>query len=1386
MKKLFTFPRRCFLLLFLGIGYAAMAQPQRLPVTPDMLSGSQTFMQSEAALGYADPIPYGVANNADDQGWIWLNESVLEADFGRPIALTELRVWSVYSLEPRGGNWAIECSDDHAAWTQAAECLFATRPGGGTNDDGSVRDDCAGWYEIAFNANRNSHRYWRIRQTGVAGFPHSPRSSQIQFYGFTGHIASPFVRAVSPSGKLIRSKTPLQIQLQDGLSEVDPASVRLYLNRQLMASSVSKPAGTNVTLVRYAPAAWPLGTSAVRLVYADKATPAKLQTNDYSYVVVSDREWAGHAAARAKLEARPIPRTSGLQGIVEIGVEPKSISTLPAELEEIRLALTAERNDFQGGARERIAFPELVLDRKSTFKTSFIPSRDLKPGFYKVTGRNPMRSEGTPAPGSECVFAFIVPPPNVPSEQVHGVVEGSPGQDARSAHVLSLDGPWQLAIDPSNIGRKEEWFKRGPVEGARLARVPSVVDEVFPGGYEGAMWYWKESKVDALSAGERILLRFGAVDYLAEIWVNGIQTAEHEGGDTPFTTDITQAVGKGGQVRLVVRVLSPGNQAVDGLSKREIPQGYKNYGLAQWHWNPGGLWQSVDLLRVPSVRVSDIFTDARWRDGIIGCDTTLVNESGQTQKTTLRYEVAPAGGGSIASTELREVDLPVGTSVVKTELGVPNARSWSLDDPYLYRVTVRAASPVGEHDEAVRCGFREFAFRDGYFRLNGKRLWIKSCHNSQHYPIGQHIPTDMGMLRREMINLKAMGFNTVRIPWRAMHPLQLALCDELGFLVYQEHYGSWLMDYSPRHNERFDRSVCETVLRDRNHPALVMRGLLNETPDGPRFRHAVDTLPLVRALDPNRLIILSSGRWDPNLSVGSLSNPGSSGWDCLLGGEEAAEKSASPTIGKRPGAPGDIHHYCARPTPAESVTLLRTMGAGTKNVFLSEFGHGNQMDLLELARLCEQYGSAAEGVDAKLFHSLLDRFEADAKRWGVDQIYPTLSDLVTEAEEIGAQMRREDIDLVRSNPKIAGYSLTAWSDEGYESQGIVTLFREPKHGMFEVFRQGFAPVHWCLFVDPVHVYPGAPMTVEAVLVNEDVLKPGDYPVRLRVLGPNGLVCEKNRTLTIPAPTAQGEPPLALPAFKEQITLDGGPGAYQVSVFFDRGAAARANRTVYLGDREGLPKATGRIAVWAQGNILTPWLAAHGAQPYVFDPAQAPSQREVIMLQGAGPLGDAAAYQALFTRVAQGATVIVLTPNVLVDPKRQARRGLRELDFLPGDDKVRIGNPPGGWEGHDKVLKRHPVFAGLPNGCLMDVTFYRDLISPDWFVLPPSIDAKAEVIAPCFIVKGNYSAGAVMLSIPIGEGRCFLSAFRLVELLGKHPAADRMVLNLLAYAAKSGK
>ena len=101
---------------------------------------------------------------------------------------------------------------------------------------------------------------------------------------------------------------------------------------------------------------------------------------------------------------------------------------------------------------------------------------------------------------------------------------------------ISQNQQWRIARDPDNRGREQRWFVGWPEE-AQPAPVPGIIQQVFP-DYHGVAWYWLSFRVwRTPQADERVLLCFGAVDYLAEVWVNGVAVGGHEGGETPFTLD---------------------------------------------------------------------------------------------------------------------------------------------------------------------------------------------------------------------------------------------------------------------------------------------------------------------------------------------------------------------------------------------------------------------------------------------------------------------------------------------------------------------------------------------------------------------------------------------------------------------------------------------------------------------------------------------------------------------------------------------------------------------------------------------------------------------------------------------------------------------------------
>ncbi|MBN2022068.1 MAG: hypothetical protein JW809_04680 [Pirellulales bacterium] len=1151
-----------------------------------------------------------------------------------------------------------------------------------------------------------------------------------------------------------------------------------------------------------------------------------------------------------------------------------------------------------------------------------------------------------------------------------GLVAVARAVDVPTAVVSLGSEGWLIAGDPQNVGREQQWFGQ-PRPDAVKTHVPWIIQEPMP-GYHGVAWYWRDFVAPANAHRDgRYLLRFWQVDYKADVWLNGRSVGQHEGGESPFVLDVTGAIKPGATNRLAVRVLNPTHEPIDGIVLGETAHRNKAlpYGPGS-AWNQGGIMDDVELLIAGPVRVADVFVRPDWKTGRVRVQTTIHN-AGPATAGRVDFAIAPATSGEtiVAGRSARE--LPSGDTVIETELAVENHRLWDLKEPNLYRLSARVQTEGSESfdEHSVRFGFRDFRIDRGAFRLNGKRIFLRSSHTGNCTPIGLELPHDPDYLRRDLINAKFMGFNMIRFIAGVAKRYQLDLCDEIGLMVYEESYAGWCMAYSAKFAERYDESILGMVQRDRNHPCITIFGLLNETFDGPVFRHAVAFLPRLREHDDTRLILLNSGKWDVLRSAAGLTSwsnpdrddpcvtfngtrrpisafgvvwspsqmafhPGREGqfavvrWtapaddkieisaafasiaesattdvhvlhngrslfdgrinldgagprqefaatvavqagdtiDCVCGrgnGDYGADTTAvalrvkssdgkthdaaADVSGvKNPNgpwsfgqlAPGDApdaktfapftsgrketavggasnpgstvwedvldewHPYQRVPHTADVIHTLRTMngfrgmpmafrGKGIDPaaylrvvrddektpLFLSEYGVGSGCDLVRLVRLYEQAGKP-ETDDARLYREYRDAFLADWQRWRMSEAFDRPEDFFAASNARMAGQRTLGINAIRSNPSVIGYNLTGTIDQGMTGEGLWTTFRELKPGTADAVFDGFAPLRWCLFAEPVNVYRGRPVRLEAVLANEDVLATGEYPVKFELIGPDASrVFEKTVNVTIHPRSDGTEPPMVMPVLAEDVVVDGPAGKYRFTATFQRGAAAAGEAIeFYVDDPAAMPPVETEIVLWGDDPGLAQWLAEHKIRTRPWN-AAAPATREVILACAKPPGPDArAAFRELAGRIARGSTVVFLSPEVFSD-------GRSNVAWLPLVNKGQLAGLSSWLYHKDEWCKRHPIFDGLPAPGLMDYTFYRDVIPDAAFV---GQDPPAEAVAGANNTSQAYSAGLLVAVYPLGEGKFVLNTLEIRENLGANPVAERLLRNMLRFAAADAK
>ena len=387
--------------------------------------------------------------------------------------------------------------------------------------------------------------------------------------------------------------------------------------------------------------------------------------------------------------------------------------------------------------------------------------------------------------------------------------------------------------------------------------------------------------------------------------------------------------------------------------------------------------------------------------------------------------------------------------------------------------------------------------------------------------------------------------------------------------------------------------------------------------------------------------------------------------------------------------------------------------------------------------------------------------------------------MLRESQRLHCRQRLLGFDLIRSNPMICGFNLTGLLDHGFSGEGLWTFWREWKPGIVDALKDGWAPLRWCLFVRPLHGYIGERFHLEAVLANEDVLAPGEYPVVLRIVGAAGVAWEHEGCVQAPRPDSGEDVPFALPIFDGEVVVDGPPGPYQFAAQMARGGVPAGGRLQFhLSDPSALPTLNQAVKVWGIGQVVQDWLARHGVDCAPFEKA-ALAKREVVLVGDLSELPqDPAARLELVEHVARGGVAVFLSPGAFKRGEDNA------LGWLPLANKG-SGKEFSDWLYHKEcVAKPHPIFEDLPVR-IMDWDYYGPVISRYFF---EGQDAPDETVVAAFAVghpnaPGGCTSGVLMGIYRLGEGQFVINSLKVLEHVGRHPAADRLLLNLIRHVAR---
>ena len=447
----------------------------------------------------------------------------------------------------------------------------------------------------------------------------------------------------------------------------------------------------------------------------------------------------------------------------------------------------------------------------------------------------------------------------------------------------SLDGAWHWSVDPYRDG-KAGFHGGGPgsssnrfadiVQADVAAREPTALFEFdmqrspvahLPGAwighspemryYNGLVWYQRTFNVTAPDKG-RTFIRFGAVDYRADVYVNGKPVGTHFGGFTPFAFEVTDVL-RSGSNQITVGVDSERNDL-------DVPPP-----VTDWE-NYGGITRSVSLITVPSTFIDDAWVRL-GKDGRIAATVRLNGAS--TGGTPVRLRIPSLGLTMNGVTD--------GDGIWNGSASAPRSlRRWSPDTPVLYDVQFEGAGDMVKD----RVGFRTVEVRGDDIVLNGKPIFLRgiSMHEEElgANPVRAITPAAARALLSEIKH--GLNGNFVRVAHYPHSEVMTRAADELGLLVWSEIPVYWRVEWSNPGTLSLAKAMLrENILRDRNRASIILWSVGNETPvNDARNAFMRSLVAEVRGLDDSRLVTaaLLSGRKD---NVQTVDDPLASDLDVL-------------------------------------------------------------------------------------------------------------------------------------------------------------------------------------------------------------------------------------------------------------------------------------------------------------------------------------------------------------------------------------------------------------------------------------------------------------------------------------------------------------------------
>jgi beta-galactosidase len=451
------------------------------------------------------------------------------------------------------------------------------------------------------------------------------------------------------------------------------------------------------------------------------------------------------------------------------------------------------------------------------------------------------------------------------------------GLRAQEQHRILFDADWSFILDSTHnyaepavddgswrkLSLPHDWSIEGRFDSSNPAGTGGAA---LPGGVG---WYRKTFSIPDSDTGQIFFIDFDGVYRNSEVWINGHYLGIRPNGYVSFRYELTPYLEYGSKKNVLAVKVDNGRQP-----------------NSRWY-SGSGIYRHVWLIRTGSLAVDHWGTylstpKVSAREAVVSVRVRIRNSLRVAQSLAVRTTIYDESGAKVGSVT-SELQSGAGESAeTEVRLRIPNPSLWSVSHPYLYHAVTDLSSAGQIRDSyRTRFGIRYFSFSsDQGFSLNGAHLKINGV--CDHHDLGcLGAAVNRAALRRQLEILQGMGCNAIRTSHNPPAPDLLDLCDEMGFLVMDEAFDMWekpktRYDYHLDWKQWHRQDLTDQVLRDRNHPSVIIWSIGNEIPEQWAGAHGQDSSgrliarelsSLIRDLDTTRPITSACDHPDPSNNI---------------------------------------------------------------------------------------------------------------------------------------------------------------------------------------------------------------------------------------------------------------------------------------------------------------------------------------------------------------------------------------------------------------------------------------------------------------------------------------------------------------------------------------